>query len=192
MLKKIIAVAVVTGLWAGTANAAGTVDTKALMMEGKGLIKGFATELVGELKKGMKAGGPIAAIGVCNIKAMPITDKHTAEASGWTIKRSSHKLRNTDNQPDTFEARAIKELLARQANGEKAKDMAVTMVTIEDGKKTFRMVKAIPTGKPCLACHGSDIKPEVAAKLDSLYPNDKARGFKMGEMRGIFSLKKEL
>ena len=192
MLKKIVAVAVVTGLWAGTANAAGAVDTKALMMEGKGLIKGFASELVGELKKGIKAGGPIAAIGVCNTKAMPITDKHTAQAQGWTLKRSSHKLRNAENKPDTFEARAIKELLAREANGEKAKDMAVTMVTIEDGKKTFRMVKAIPTGKPCLACHGSNIKPDVAAKLDSLYPTDKARGFKMGEMRGIFSLKKEL
>jgi len=188
MLKKIAVAAVVTGLSASTAMAQ---DAKVLAGEGKGLIKGFATELVTELKKGMKAGGPIEAIGVCNTKAMPITDKHSAQ-SGWTIKRSSHKLRNPANKPDTFEARAIKEFQVRQANGEMAKDIVMTMTTIENGQKTFRMVKAIPTGQPCLACHGENIKPEIAAKLDSLYPTDQARGFKMGEMRGIFSLKKKL
>jgi len=188
MLKKIVTVAIVAGLWAGTASAQ---DAKALAGEGKGIIKGFATELVGELKKGMKAGGPVQAISVCNTKAMPITAKHSAQ-SGWTVKRSSHKLRNLKNKPDTFEARAIREFQVRQYNGEMAKDMAMTMTTIENGQKTFRMVKAIPTGKPCLACHGTDIKPEIAAKLDSLYPADQARGFKMGEMRGIFSLKKKL
>ena len=188
MLKKVVMATVAISLWTGTASAQ---DAKALAGEGKGVIKGFATELVGELKKGMKAGGPNQAISVCNTKAMPIASKHSAQ-TGWTVRRSSHKLRNPENKPDTFEARAISEFQRRQANGEKAKDMVMTMTTIENGQKTFRMVKAIPTGKPCVVCHGSAIKPEVSAKIDSLYPNDKATGFKMGEMRGIFSLKKKL
>jgi hypothetical protein len=188
MLRKVVIVAVATGLWASTAVAQ---DAKSLAGEGKGIIQGFASELVTELKKGLKAGGPIEAISMCNTKAMPITDKHSAQ-SGWTVKRSSHKLRNPANKPDTFEARAIKEFQVRQANGEMAKDLVMTMTTIENGQKTFRMVKAIPTGEPCLACHGENIKPEVAAKLTSLYPADQATGFKMGEMRGIFSLKKKL
>lgn len=188
MFKKIMTIAVMTGLWAGTAAAQ---DASALKAEGKGVIKAFATELVGELKKGLKSGGPVEAIAVCNVQAMPIATKHSAQ-SGWTVKRSSHKLRNSANTPDAFEAKAIREFQTRQANGEMAKDLVMAATTVEDGQKTFRMVKAIPTGKPCITCHGTDIKPEVTTKLGALYPDDKARGFKMGEMRGIFSLKKKL
>ena len=60
----------------------------------------------------------------------------------------------------------------------------------EDG--TFRYMKAIPTGGVCLACHGEKIAQPIAAKLDSLYPDDQARGFKQGELRGAFTLSKKL
>jgi hypothetical protein len=38
----------------------------------------------------------------------------------------------------------------------------------------------------CTACHGTpeQISPEVKAKLDQLYPNDKAVNYKPGELRG--------
>jgi len=181
-------IAAIAGMWTSTASAQ---DNQALAMEGKGIIKAFATELTTELKAGLKAGGPTEAISVCNTSALPITAAHTAQ-SGWTVKRSSHKLRNPSNAPDAFEARAISEFQARQAKGEKAKDMMMAMTTVEDGQTMFRMVKAIPTGKPCVTCHGTDINPDVITKLDSLYPSDTARGFNMGEMRGIFSLKNKL
>jgi len=44
----------------------------------------------------------------------------------------------------------------------------------------------------CLKCHGEDIDPKVAAKLDALYPQDNARGYKVGQVRGAFTLKKKL
>ncbi len=57
----------------------------------------------------------------------------------------------------------------------------------------FRMVKAIPTGEICLVCHGgAEVKPEVEARLAELYPDDRARGFGPGEMRGVFTLSKLL
>ncbi|MEJ1297544.1 MAG: DUF3365 domain-containing protein [Candidatus Sedimenticola sp. (ex Thyasira tokunagai)] len=60
------------------------------------------------------------------------------------------------------------------------------------GKKTFRYMKAIPTAELCLGCHGSEIKPQVTQKLDALYPYDKARGLKAGDIRGVFTLSKTL
>lgn len=58
-----------------------------------------------------------------------------------------------------------------------------------DGKKVFRYIKAIPTGEICLNCHGGDtVKPEIEALLAEFYPNDKARGYSAGDIRGAFTI----
>ena len=49
-------------------------------------------------------------------------------------------------------------------------------------------MKAIPTAALCLSCHGENIPADVDAKLKELYPNDQARGFKEGQLRGAFTL----
>ena len=56
----------------------------------------------------------------------------------------------------------------------------------------FRFMKAIPTGAVCLKCHGTDLSPAVTAKLTELYPDDKATGFKEGDLRGAFVVVKNL
>jgi hypothetical protein len=44
-----------------------------------------------------------------------------------------------------------------------------------------------------LNCHGGDnVKPPIIEKLAELYPDDMARGFSEGEMRGVFTLSKQL
>lgn len=140
----------------------------------------------------MKAGGPVKALNVCQVKAPQIAAEKSGK-DGWTIARSSHKLRNENNVADAFTKAAIEEFLARQAKGEKAEKMVKLAITEEGGKKTFRMVKAIPTKGVCLSCHGSTtVKPATEAALKALYPNDKARGFAPGEMRGVFTLTKAL
>jgi hypothetical protein len=41
-------------------------------------------------------------------------------------------------------------------------------------------------------CHGSNIASPIAAKINKLYPNDKATGFKLGDLRGAFSITETL
>ncbi len=53
-------------------------------------------------------------------------------------------------------------------------------------------MKAVPTGKVCLSCHGETVAPEVEQKLAELYPDDKARGYKEGDIRGAFVVVKPL
>lgn len=167
-------------------------DMKSLAMEGKGVIKAFGGTLKKELVSAMKSGGPIKAVKVCNIVAPEIASKVSAD-KGWTVSRSSHKLRNPKNKPDDFTRAAIEDFLAREQGGEKAVDLVKTAIVEENGKKIFRMVKAIPTGGVCLKCHGGNsVSPETVAILKEHYPEDQARGFTAGQMRGVFTLQKVL
>jgi len=189
MKNLIISVAVATGLSVGFANAA---DKAALVEEGKALMQKYGGTLKGDLQSAIKADGAPQAIEVCNTRAPEIGAESSAD-SGWSIGRSSHKLRNPDNAPDAYTAAVIDEFLARQDAGEKAADMVKAEIVEENGKSVFRMVKAIPTAEVCLACHGgSDVKQPVVDRLTSLYPQDQARNFKVGEMRGVFTLSKPL
>ncbi len=189
MLKTVLSSAVAIGLGVG---AAGAADKVALVNEGKALMMQFGSTLKAELLKAVEEKGAPHAISVCSVKAPEIAAK-TSAASGWTVARSSHKLRNPGNEPDAYTAAVIEEFLTRQAAGEKADDLAKAAIVDDENGKTFRLVMAIPTGKLCLNCHGGDeIKPAVAAKLAELYPKDRARGFKVGEMRGVFTLAKPL
>lgn len=178
---------------AGLCGAAGAEDTQSLTAEGKALIGQFSAALKGELQAAMKAGGPENAIAVCNVRAPEIAETVSAESGGWTVARSSHKLRNPGNAPDAYTEAAIEEFLRRQSAGETPDTMVRAEIVTEDGHQVFRMVKAIPTGEVCLACHGGDtVKGPVVDALARLYPGDQARGFQAGEMRGVFTLRKPL
>jgi hypothetical protein len=61
-----------------------------------------------------------------------------------------------------------------------------------EGGPAFRYMKAIPTGELCLTCHGGSIDPDLAARIRAGYPKDQATGFKLGELRGAFTLSKPL
>ncbi len=190
-MKPILMTAAIVGL-ALSAPAHAEDDVAALTAEAAEIVQAFGKELRGELLGAMKAGGPVEAIAVCNEKAPAIAASHEA-ASGWTVARSSHKLRNPDNAADAYTAAVIADFVAREEAGETAKAMSQAEIVEEDGQKVFRFVKAIPTAQPCLNCHGGDdVKPEVVAKLAEVYPEDTARGFTVDQMRGVFTLSKVL
>ena len=188
-MKSILMTAAVCGL-AVASPVLAEDDIEALKAEAGEIVKSFSQELQGALLTAMKDGGPVNAINVCNEKAPAIAA--AAEAgSGWSVARSSHKLRNPDNAPDAYTAAVIADFVAREEAGETPKSFTQAEIVEEDGQKVFRFVKAIPTGQPCLNCHGGeDVKPEVVAKLAELYPDDAARGFSVDQMRGVFTLSK--
>lgn len=171
-------------------STAGDADPN--VMEARGVIKQFFGALKGELQTAMKAGGPVNAIGVCNIKAPEIA-KTTSESTGWQVARTSQKIRNTANVPLPWEQAVLNDFEKRKAAGEDVKTLDFSEYVEVDGVKTFRYMKAIPTAELCLNCHGGDnVKPEVEAKLKTLYPADQARGYNQGDIRGAFVLKKKM
>jgi len=159
--------------------------------EARGLIKQFGSTLKGQLVGAMKEGGPVKAIEFCNISAPGIA-ADIAAASGWEVGRTSLKTRSEANTPDSWELKVLQQFEAKKSAGTAPATLEYSEVVEVDGKKSFRYMKAIPTEKACLNCHAATIAPDVEAKLHELYPNDNARGFNEGDIRGAFSLTKPL
>jgi hypothetical protein len=176
---------------AGAVKADPDSEKAALVKQAKKLLKGYAMTLKGTLTQEMKKNGPIAAIGVCSRKAQPIGRMFSR--NGWTVGRTALKLRNVmQDAPDDWEKATLKMFEKKMAEGADPKTLVRAEIIKTDSGRMFRFMKAIPTGKPCLTCHGENIKPEIRKTIDANYPDDRATGFKLGDLRGAFTLKKTL
>jgi diadenosine tetraphosphatase ApaH/serine/threonine PP2A family protein phosphatase len=145
-----------------------------------------------KLKAAVSEGGPLNAVNVCHDEAQAIAER-ICDEEGLTVGRTSRKFRNPANAPDEWEMAGLEEFSERLAAGEKGEDLEMwATVTGPGGARTFRYLKAIPTGPLCLACHGSELPPELDQKLVELYPDVHARGFAVGDLRGAFTVKMDL
>jgi len=158
-----------------------------MIQQSKQSIKQFATQLKQKLQQGMQAGGPTAAIQVCNTAAAEIA-KQVSEQQGWKIARTSLKVRNSHNKADAWETTVLNDFEQRAKQGEAIKDLEFSEIINKQTKPVFRYMKAIPTQGICLSCHGDKLAPAITEKLQQLYPQDQATGFKLGDIRGAFTI----
>lgn len=163
-------------------------DVNDLKKQATTIVKQFGGTLKPLLKEALNEGGVKAAIEVCSVKAPKIANELTL-SSQWQVRRVSLKTRNTHSAtPDTWENMTLKEFDQRQQQGEKAKTIA--KAEIVNGE--FRFMKAQGVEPLCLSCHGSELSSEAKLALKQYYPDDKATGYSLGEIRGAFSLAKKL
>ncbi len=167
------------------ASEAGNQD-QMLTREGLALIPPFQQALLVAVKTAMAQGGPVAAVQACQLQAPQITAAHSQ--TPWTVGRTALKVRNPDNMPDAWEQQVLEQFAAQAAAGQPLDNMLRAEVVGDQ----FRLMKAIPTGEPCLACHGQKLEPALVTLIDERYPQDAARGFALGELRGAFSLSRPL
>ena len=152
------------------------------------LVKQFAGGLKPHLEKAMQEGGPLQAIEVCSRQA-PAIAQSLSDESGWIVKRVSLKARNNKTAvADEWETEVLQQFDQRQQGGEDAASITYS----ESVGGYYRFMKAQAVEPVCLACHGQTIAPEVVDLLDQKYPDDIARGYKIGQIRGAFSLSKRL
>jgi len=176
---------------AGEARAATSDVPQEEIEAARGLVKGFFTELKGELQAAIKEGGPAHAIGVCQEVAPSIAGQ-MSEKSGWAVGRTALKVRNPRNSPSVRERAVLMEFKRRHAEGESFKKMESATVIQEGGRRYLHYMKAIPTQEVCLACHGANVKEPVREAIAAQYPADAATGFEKGELRGAFTFVKPL
>ena len=166
------------------AATADTQITDAQISKARTAVNALQTELQTALQNAMRDGGPIAAIEVCQLQALPITAS-ISEQHKLHIRRTALKLRNPANAPDDWEAQQLADFAARAEQGESL--AAMETVSRENGE--FRYMKAIPTGAACTGCHGAQIAEPLANALKERYPADQATGFAAGDLRGAFSVR---
>ena len=151
----------------------------------------FAGSLKAELMSAMQSGGPLEAIEVCNTRAPQIAQAVSLE-KGLKVSRVSLKNRNPGNAPNEWQRSVLEEFDARKQAGEDPASISWQEVAELDGGREYRFMKAIPTGGLCLQCHGEVLDPAVAGKIAELYPDDKATGFKTGDLRGAFVVTRKI
>jgi len=148
----------------------------------------LASTLMGRLKTELAAGGPVAAITVCHEEA-PAIAAQVSERTGFAVSRVSLKHRNPEmGVPEPWEADVLASFERAKASG---RDPA-TLTYSARAEGEYRFMKAIPTAPLCLNCHGKTLDPAVAARLDDLYPDDRATGYEAGDIRGAFVVTRKL
>lgn len=178
-----------SGLAIGPAIAGDGPQLEDFVKRSRDLVIDFQGSLKGELQAAMKDGGPSNAISVCSVRAPQIASE-LSSPDGWSVGRTSHRTRNPDNVPDDWEAKVLDEFRQRAMAGEDLERMEKAELVKSDEGQLYRYMKAIPVGKVCLTCHGSNVAPEVKAQIKANYPEDQATGFELGGLRGAFTITK--
>jgi hypothetical protein len=145
------------------------------------LVGEFADTLKGELMAALSEGDAVNALGVCATKAPEIVATHAV--GRWSVRRVSDRSRNPDNRASTTEA----VILLGFADSATAPPFVETWEG-PDSLRTYHFYKPIHTVPLCLMCHGGlqTMAPGVMAALRDKYPQDRATGYKAGELRGMF------
>ena len=168
-------------------------DEAQLLSDARMIPAKMVPKLLEVLSDEIDKNGHASAISVCREKA-PQMAKALSEQTGWAIRRVSLKNRNPKAVPDAWEQAVLDDFERRLAAGEDPTKIDRGEVVTVDGQKTYRYMKALPTQKLCLACHGTTDKlaSGVEARLKELYPDDKATGYGEKQIRGAITAKKAL
>jgi cytochrome c553 len=126
--------------------------------------------------------GTAGALEFCSEKAFVLTDS-MSKLLDAKIRRVSDKNRSPLNAASGNELIYIRDAKASLAKGEPVKPK------MEEQAGKHVGYYPIITEAMCLQCHGkpgTDLSETTIAKLRQLYPNDKATGYGLNELRGIW------
>ena len=142
----------------------------------------FKAALGAELKAAIASGGPARAIEVCAEKAPAIGQKLSTDT--LHLRRVGTRVRNTKTNTPSDAMRGVLEGLSKGAP---------TYVGSVDGAQAAVHGLFIDTPL-CLSCHGpSDtLSKPVLDALKARYPDDKATGYAMGDLRGAIVVERRV
>lgn len=157
------------------------IDSANLLQKGDSITTRVQKLLLANVMTAMKAGGPVNAVEFCNIHAMPLTDSLAGEYN-CVIQRVSDKYRNPANKLSEADA----DILVKMSSSVPIKPVLAS----ENGRMVY--YKPIKIAMPaCLSCHGSagkEIESKTLEIITQKYPNDRAIGYKEGDLRGLWKI----
>lgn len=160
----------------------------AAMVWGDSISSEAQIQLISSLQNAVTEKGVVGAIEFCNVQALPILTE-VSEKYGVDIRRASNRFRNPADQP-TEEEKSI--LDAYEYNAENGNKSEPNIQKFENGEIYLYTKAIVIPGGFCLSCHGEpgkEISEETQRKLSELYPQDKATGHKVGDLRGMWSIR---
>lgn len=122
---------------------------------------------------------------VCKIESTEYI-QNLQKRSKVKIKRTSDRIRNTSNHPDSLERYMI-DLYKDLAKMQKPLPPKILL----DRSGRIHYFKPISMNHECLSCHGQvriDVDSTMQKRILDKYPNDQALGYFEGSIGGIWSL----
>ncbi|MBN2767964.1 MAG: DUF3365 domain-containing protein [Campylobacterales bacterium] len=143
-------------------------------------INALGKVLKNDLQKYMQQDSSgLAAVGFCTAEAQKITNNVNKKLpANISVRRTSSKVRNTENKKDSLD----KWVMLSQYGDGKANHKTTFIVEGEDFTRAYKPLFA---DKVCLKCHGQNIADPLKKAIDAAYPEDKAVGYKEGDLRGF-------
>lgn len=162
------------GAWERIDAASMTGAQKAKQAEAQSARDALASGLQRRLRSALEEGGPSSGIEACR-KAAPEIAREVAAERHVKIGRTSFRLRNPENGPPGWAAALVER-----------REEETAYLAGPEGE--FGALFPIRVAPACVSCHGpgDEIPPAVRETLARLYPEDRATGFRQGDLRGWF------
>lgn len=160
------------------------VEEKKIIEVGMAASSLLKSTLTGKMKKVLKSKNKIELVQFCATQAQKIT-KGVNELlpKGIEVKRVSLKNRSDKNLPSKIDESIIRNL--EKEFDKNKNDKQYILKKVDTGYKLYRPI-TLKDG--CLKCHGKKetMDKNIKAKIEKLYPKDKAYGFLKEDFRGAF------
>jgi hypothetical protein len=166
------------------AAQAGAVTEDPALNAARAAAQAFGGRLREALGAAMQSVGPTGAIDVCYRDAPAIAADVMAE-QGVRLGRMSVPGRNRNPEQDAsgWQVDVLDAFSRAVAAGAPAGEQI--HVARDESTNVLRFARGIETEPVCLACHGATIAPAVEAAIAERYPDDRAVGFAIGDLRGL-------
>lgn len=158
------------------------------VMQARDLSVHLMTNLKQHLMREVAEGGFVGAVQVCSEIGQQIPAR-IADSTGHSIRRVSLGYRNPADIPDDYERQKLQRFEQLNQTGELKGEYFETVG--EDSARVLRYMRPLLADGLCLNCHGpkEEIPDEVRAALVQTYPEDRATGYQLGDVRGAVSVK---
>lgn len=180
-MKRLAAVLPVLGLGLALTAAWGPTETGPDGTELAAAVEEI--EGLNELRSGLAAafsGEPDRATFAQVCRPVGQKAKRLAEENDWKIQQLALKYRNPAHRLDP-KAEQVYDMMLEDPDV-----MGLWVQSEMDGREGIRYFRRIAVEEACLACHGA--KEERPDFIKQGYPEDRAYGFEVGDLRGLYSV----
>lgn len=155
---------------------------QAVVELGSAASRELGATLISRLQAKLAEEGPVGAVEFCSVRGIPLTSEVSREV-GFEVKRTSTRIRNPANAPDSLERAALEYFESEAAAGDSLPAAFVQRTPAGD----YRHYQPLRVQPFCLQCHGSEeeLAEGVAEVLAERYPDDRATGYAAGDFRGL-------
>ena len=172
-------------VFASSLLVAAPMTEEQMVAKGSAVSAALLQKLGGEVKKNMQAQGPVKTVEFCSLNALSMTDEIGRE-SGTEVKRLSLKNRNPVNAAEGEEKALLEKWEEMVKNGQSLPSHELKK--LPNGKTAYYKPIVI-NNEACLKCHGDIAADSPLGKaIKATYPDDKAVGYKMGDLRGMIKV----